>query len=749
MADVFDKIAPDQKGDIFDQVSQPKGMGFGDTLFDTYARAGMGAYDAMKWIPGVKELANITPGPSADQLSQNLKSNANFGQQVVQGTGQGLATIPQVLPFVKAASAIPVLGTALGGTLAPVAGMAGYGATTAGMQGQNPLVGAAQGAGQGMAFSAGGALGSKLGQMAMNPIARAIGGSMGGNIAKAAPSVGTTLGMAGAGAATSPDAPASGALVGGALGALNPMGEKSYQETLQDAADTHAKILGLGKGVIQKVEQKSGKDLNDSYQLAAQHGLIYNKGQEGRLDTTQAQAQLQPFMDDLHNHANTIVSSDPNKQFDLQQLADQAKTDLRNDPKFKNDLAYNQAKDQIDAHVDAAISNRGQFVDAPTLNNIKQGMWNASFEPLQPNNNAVARQLGNTAKSALEQAFPNSDLGGVNAKLGKYLDLKAVLANANGNIIDRGKLGKYVAEGVGGGLGMVAGAAVPVPILHEAAMGAGALAGTKVGEAVNAMQTDPERITRNLANKVQLSQLANGVNVRPTLPSVPKVPPQNGGLGQFNPAQASANPQGTILGPNGQPINPMANPVKPQPNFGNGIKALGIAGAIGAGSMFNPLNANAQQVKEPERLQLPGDQYTKKEEGFQSTPYIDTKGNKTIGYGFNMKAVGNMLPELVREGKAPLTKPMADKIYTKLYANARNAAQDFAGDGWDNLNGQQQKSLIDMSYNMGGAKLGGFKNLHQAIEDGDYQRAYREILNSNYAKEAPNRAMRNATLIRG
>lgn len=822
--DVSSSQASSQPDEWQDVKSSPQ-MGFGDMAFDTLARAGMGAYDATKWLPGVSQLANIVPGKlnsgdaSADAMSQNLKNNANFGQNIIQGTGQGFATLPQVLPFVKAASSIPMIGKALGGSLAPIAGMAGFGATTAGMQGQNSLVGAAQGAGQGLTYSTGNVLGSKLAQMAFNPIAKAIGGGIGQGIAKAVPAVGATVGSAGASALLSPDNKVTNAIVGGTLGGLSPMGDKSYQETLQDAADTHAKILGLGKGPIQKVEQKSGKELNDSYQLAAQHGLIYTRGQEGKLDTKQAQSQLQPFMDTLHSQADAIVSSDPNKMFDLQKIGDEAKQDLRNDPKFKNDLAYNQAKDQIDAHIDAAIGNRGQFVDAPTLNNIKQGMWNASFEPLQANNNAVARQLGNTAKTHLEYAFPGTNLGAVNAQLGKYLDLKAVLSNANGNTIDRGKLGKYVSEGIGGGIGAMAGSAITVPVLRETAMGAGAIAGTKVGELANQMATDPERITRNLANKVQLSQLKNGVNVSPKFAPVTQVPPVNTGIGQFSPNTTGNNPQGIILGQNGKPLNPMSNPVSPQFNplskignnkgivsigedlngkskeelqqsldfykqlqsraslspdksnmrdaetmvnkitnaingVGKSTLGMGMAGglltasALSAGSMFNPLNAQAQQVKEPERLKLPADQYTKKEEVFQPNAYIDTKGNKTIGYGFNMSAVGKYLPDLVREGKIPLTKPVADKIFTKLYANARNSAESFVGDKWHNLNGQQQKALTDMSYNMG-SKLGGFKNMRQAIEDGDFQTASQEIMNSNYAKDARNRAMRNSVLMKG
>lgn len=866
MADEWQDVAAPQQGhDEWQDIKQQPSMNLFQTAADTYGRAGMGAYDALKWIPGVKELANMTPGPSADTISKSLQDNANLGQKVVQGTGQALATLPQVLPFIKAAGAIPMLGKMAGGALNPITGLAGYGAMKAGAQGENPVQGAAEGAGQGLAYSAGGAAGSALSKMALNPLAKAFGGTIGQGIAKSAPAIGTSAGSAAASALISPTDKVSNAIVGGALGAMNPVGQENYNDVLQQAADAHQKMLNIGKGTIQKVEMKSGKDLNDSYKLAAQHGLTYSRFEGNKTDTSVAQQQIEPIMSVLQQHTDDIVNSDPHKLFDLKQLADDAKVALRKNPLFKNDLAYNNAKNQIDAHVDAAVANRGQFVDAPTLNTIKQGMWKASFEPLAPNNNAVARQMGNTAKDALEKAFPQSKLGEVNAQLGKYLDLKALLINAHGNIVPGGRLGKGWAGGIGAMTGIAGSHFAPNP---EVA-GLMTLGGTKAGMMVHEHLNDPATISKSWADKVKFAQMAHGINLNPQLPPVlrqyqqPSNPTQalgfdnvgaygkqrmaendlrgipnqayNGGmpinqppnpgamaLGQFgNPKNASIEtPTGTAQSSNAIPLpgaiqkttenlsinpktsaadgplqpnlraqfdmskggnsmvpkgqkpkikankegskqgdiqdpntfNPLAKTVSPDnvdKKVNPGIKALGMAGAIGLGSMFNPLNnAQAAQIKEPERLQLQGDQYTKKEEGFQAHPYIDTTGNKTIGYGFKMDAVGQMLPRLVREGKAPLTKEVADKLYTKLYSRAMSSARDFAGDQWHSLNGQQQKALTDMSYNMGG-KLNGFVNLKNALQEGNFDNASAQIMNSRYAKQAPNRAMRNAALIKG
>lgn len=849
------KAAP-SSGDEWDKYAVPTSqsksaprMNMLDTAIDTYARAGMGAYDAMKWIPGVKQLANIVPGQSADQMSQNMNNGANLGQKVVKGSGQALATIPQLLPFVKAAEAIPIISSAgrlgMQGLTAPVVGMAGYGATKAGAQGQDVGKGAIEGAEQGLVYGAGGALGSAATKAMFNPIARAIGGNVGNAIVKAAPVVGTSTGMAASGATMAPegDKTASG-IVGGALGAMSPVGQNSYESVVNKHADVYRDILNPHKGVIQKVEIKSGKDLNDAMKLAAQEKVIINRDVNNKLDTAQAIEQIQPKISSLHEQLNNVLKSDPNKQFDLEDLRSDAKDSLNKQIKNAEDL--NTAHAQVDNAIDAEIARPGvgQFVDGKTLNNIKQGLWSKSYDALAPNANKNSRIIGNVAKGMIEDAYPKDSVKSLNQAMGKYLDLQALLENAHGNIVQAGKIGKYAA----GIVGMATGHATHIP----GAELVGAMAGSKLTEMLN----DPTRITSNMARQMSLYQMANkpkatsapynptfngqnnpsnpsveeGSIVKPMgLPAPPNAPydphgifrmptgeavstnaiPMKGYVPKGLPAPVNApfDPHGIFKSPTGEaassnPIpmggatqkatenlsnkaktssndgplqpnrraqfdmskggdsmtpdsssmqggnfNPLKNAVSPQQNpIGKGVKALGIAGAIGAASMFNPLNAQASPVKEPERLQLPAHEYTKKEEGFQSHPYVDTKGNKTIGYGFKMDAVKQYLPRLVQEGKRSLTRDEADKIYIKLYANARKGAQDFAGNNWNDLSGNQQKALIDISYNMG-SKLNGFRKMKQAIQNGDYQTASNEILSSAYAKQVPNRAKRNAVLI--
>lgn len=769
MPDIFDQIQPDtvNKGDIFDQISQNSertpadanlgelknktnlGNAFIDSLPNTFNNSvgafTKGAYNATSMIPGVKEMLSPVSlngsqfGPDFNSLIQNIKTDGGTGSQIAEGLGSAIPTIAMANPLVKGAGALPFMAgkLGLGGITPAMLGMSAFGAGKAALQGQPIKEGATEGAKQGLGFGLGGVVGSNVGRALFNPIAKAIGGDVGGAISRASTPVGTAAGSAAAGAIMAPnDQRLSNAIVGGGLGALSPSGSKSHQEVIDDAAAGHRQILNPGKGEINNLEIKSGKDIDDSMRLAAEQGLIYGKSSDGtKIDTTIARAQNLASIKPYEQQLNKILASDPNKLFDLKDIGEETKNQL-NDPNhpsyLKNGEDYQNAVSSIDSAIDAEINRPGgsRFVNAQKLNTIKQGLWSRSYTPDAPNANNIARQLGYNAKDTIEQAFSNQDVAGMNKEIGDRMTLNRILEKAHGRGIQSGKIGKYVSGMVGAITGQAVGKAIPG--VGEVV---GPVAGYEAGSKLNGILNDPTNVSKGIASRVKLSQLANGINMTPKFNPVPQVQgPQQGNtnLGQFNPIQ-STNPQGTILGSNGQPINRI-------------MGALGMAGAIGAGSMFNPLNAQAQTVKEPERLQLPGNEYTKKEEGFQAHPYIDTKGNKTIGYGFKMDSVGGMLPKLVQEGKRPLTRDEGDEIYTKLYAKARNSAQDFSGDNWHSLNGQQQKALTDMAYNMSG-KLNGFKKLKQAIENMDFHTASNEIMNSAYAREAKNRASRNAALM--
>lgn len=66
-----------------------------------------------------------------------------------------------------------------------------------------------------------------------------------------------------------------------------------------------------------------------------------------------------------------------------------------------------------------------------------------------------------------------------------------------------------------------------------------------------------------------------------------------------------------------------------------------------------------------------GQAQTKQNEGFRSTPYKDTTGVPTIGYGFNMQAHPGM--------PSQMTQAQADPYFQDYYKNADSLAMKFAG----------------------------------------------------------------------
>lgn len=122
----------------------------------------------------------------------------------------------------------------------------------------------------------------------------------------------------------------------------------------------------------------------------------------------------------------------------------------------------------------------------------------------------------------------------------------------------------------------------------------------------------------------------------------------------------------------------------------------------------------------------------KRDEGFRSRPYKDTVGKLTIGYGRNLDDVG------ISESEAEL---LLRKDVGIAYEETRERYP------WIKkapLN--VQRGLYNMAFNMGSARLAGFRKMLAALEAGNYPLAAEEALDSKWAKQVGNRAKRIAEL---
>jgi len=117
----------------------------------------------------------------------------------------------------------------------------------------------------------------------------------------------------------------------------------------------------------------------------------------------------------------------------------------------------------------------------------------------------------------------------------------------------------------------------------------------------------------------------------------------------------------------------------------------------------------------------------KQDEGFRGMPYKDPKGNLTIGFGTLL----------------PITKQEAEYLLVNRLTVIINEMKQKCL-VYDKLPQQAKEVLNNMAYNLGVPKLCGFKKMWRALEDGNYQAAAAEMLDSKWAIEVKDRAIKLA-----
>jgi len=117
----------------------------------------------------------------------------------------------------------------------------------------------------------------------------------------------------------------------------------------------------------------------------------------------------------------------------------------------------------------------------------------------------------------------------------------------------------------------------------------------------------------------------------------------------------------------------------------------------------------------------------KRDEGLRLTPYVDTVGKITIGYGTN-------LSDGIEEDEASYL----------LQRRAVNAAMELARNlPWTNQLGEARRGvLINMAYNMGIQALLLFRKTLALVQEGNYDQAADEMLKSKWADQVGARAHR-------
>ena len=128
-------------------------------------------------------------------------------------------------------------------------------------------------------------------------------------------------------------------------------------------------------------------------------------------------------------------------------------------------------------------------------------------------------------------------------------------------------------------------------------------------------------------------------------------------------------------------------------------------------------------------------------EGIRTTAYKDTLNNWTIGVGHLIK-----IPDEEYLLDKELTNLEVDQIFTTDLNQAIDDARKFID--VDSLSEEAFFVVVDMAFNLGLPKLMRFQNFQQALKEKDYKKASREMLDSLWARQLPNRSKRLAKQMR-
>jgi len=120
-------------------------------------------------------------------------------------------------------------------------------------------------------------------------------------------------------------------------------------------------------------------------------------------------------------------------------------------------------------------------------------------------------------------------------------------------------------------------------------------------------------------------------------------------------------------------------------------------------------------------------------EGLKLNVYKDTKGILTIGYGRNLESRGINVTEAELMLDRDVNSVIADLI--DIFPNFFNFPENL------------RVVLVSMMFNLGKSRFLTFKKFIDAVKRGDKKAMVYELLNSNRAKQLPNRVTKEKFLL--
>jgi|TARA_X000001382_G_scaffold98875_1_gene73249 lysozyme len=127
-------------------------------------------------------------------------------------------------------------------------------------------------------------------------------------------------------------------------------------------------------------------------------------------------------------------------------------------------------------------------------------------------------------------------------------------------------------------------------------------------------------------------------------------------------------------------------------------------------------------------------------EGFRDTIYLDTLKKATIGYGHLVTDEDDF-----EEGRQ-YPKEILLAVFEKDFEKAENGANQLLGH-ISELHIEAKNIVTEMVFQLGTTGVRKFKNMLDALEARDYQRASLEMLDSRWHKQTKNRCESLAKLM--
>ena len=125
-------------------------------------------------------------------------------------------------------------------------------------------------------------------------------------------------------------------------------------------------------------------------------------------------------------------------------------------------------------------------------------------------------------------------------------------------------------------------------------------------------------------------------------------------------------------------------------------------------------------------------------EGFSASPYLDTVGKRTIGWGHLIRDTD---PEAALLPSALISDARASELFEQDFGNALSDAYALVPQ-FDSLSPELKIALTDMAFNLGRERLSGFSNLLGEVTSGapDPAAVAQHMQDSKWARQTGRRS---------